>query len=163
MSFIPFIPPAWTPPVLNSEPVTVGTVSTEVIGNLGLNTAGAIQHGTLAGYVEERAAIEAGPSFSGEGTASSYLSAILDGSGVGLQQHVSAAVQQGQFAALYQKLGVIPMWTNNTVQIAAGVGALKAEAASTLALENYLVQLGGYSWSTAEAQAAEGFPLQSGT
>ena len=91
---------------------------------------------------------------------STYLSSVLDGPGVGLQQHVSA-MQQGQFAALYQKLGIIPTWTGNTVDSAQGVKTLLAASASTLAIENYLVQLQGFSWSAAQAQAAAGFPMQS--
>ena len=97
-----------------------------------------------------------------EGINSAYLSAILDGSGVGLQQHVSA-IQQGQFAALYQKLSIIPTWTDNTVTVAQGVSALLKAGATTLAIENYLVQLDGFSWAAAIAQAQAGFPIQSGT
>lgn len=152
----------WTPPVLTSEPVTVDGVSGQVIGNFGYNPPSALQHGTFVGYVEERAAVEAGASFIGEGTDSAYLSAILDGSGVGLQQHVSA-VQQGQFAALYQKLGIIPTWTNNTVSVPQSVAALVTAGAPMLAIENYLVQLDGFSWAAATAQGAAGFPMQSGT
>ena len=151
--------PAAPPPALTPESVTVDGVNSQVIGNLGYNLVIAIQNGTLTGYVEERTAIEAGATFSGEGTDSSYLSAILDGSGVGQQQHVSA-VQQGQFAALYQKLGIIPTWTDNTVSLPQGVTTLLQSGASTLAIENYLVQLGGFSWTAAQAQAAAGFPLQ---
>ncbi len=151
------------PPTPIAETVNVDGSVYQVIGNFGYNPAAAIQQGSYAGYIEERAAIEAGASFSGQGTESSYLSAILDGSGVGIDDTHVTPEQQGQFAALYQKLGIIPTWTNNTVQIAAGVTALKAGAASALAIENYLVQMDGYSWSTAEAQAAAGFPVQSGT
>ena len=68
-------------------------------------------------------------------------------------------MQQGQFAALYQRLGIIPTPTNNTVSIAAGVSALRNAGASSLAIENYLVQLDGFSWSAAQAQAAAGFPI----
>lgn len=114
------------------------------------------------GYVEERAAIVAGASFAGEGNDSSYLSAIFGGSGVGQQQHVSA-VQQGQFAALYQKLGIIPTWTDNPVSILQGVATLVKASAPTLAIENYLVQLDGFSWPAAQFQAAAGFPIKSGT
>lgn len=74
--------PVWTPPALTPEPVTVGGVSGDVIGNWGYNPAVAMDNGTYFGYIEERAAIEAGATFSGEGTDSAYLSAILDGSGV---------------------------------------------------------------------------------
>ncbi len=35
-----------------------------------------------------------------------------------------SAEQQGQFADLYQKLGIIPTWTDNTVSIPTGVAAL---------------------------------------
>lgn len=72
-------PSVWTPPVLTPETVTVDGHTTQVIGNLGGNTTCAIQYGSLVGYVEERAAIVAGASFAGEGTDSSYLSAILGG------------------------------------------------------------------------------------
>lgn len=144
-------PPApWTPPVLDPEPVTVGHTTTQVIGNLGYNPLGAVQSGTFVGYVEERAAIEAGASFSGEGTHSAFMSAILSGAGVGLQQHVTAT-QEGQFAALYQRLGIIPTWTDNTVSIPEGVSTLVKAGASTLAVENYLVQLDGFSWAVATA------------
>lgn len=162
LTVAPPAPPVWTPPVLQAEPVSVDGVSHQVIGNLGYNPATAIQQGTFVGYVEERAAVAAGATFSGEGTDSAYLSAILDGSGVGLQQHVSA-VQQGQWAALYQKLGILPTWTDNTVSIPQGVAALVKTGAPALAIENYLVQLDGFSWAAAQTQAAAGFPLQSGT
>ncbi len=148
----------WTPPTLSAESVTVDGMSASVIGNMGYNPVLAIRTGSFAGYVEERAAIAAGATFAGEVLDSSYLSAILDGSGVGLQQHVSA-VQQGQFAALYQKLGIIPTWTHNAVSAAAGVKALEAAGASALSIENYLVQVYGYAWSTAQGQAQAGFPL----
>ena len=154
--------PVWTPPLLTPETVTVGATTTEVIGNFGYNPVMAIQSSGFMGYVEERAAIEAGASFSGEGTDSSYLSAILDGAGVGMGQSVTAN-QQGQFAALYQKLGIIPVWTDNTVSIPAGVATLRKAGASTLAIENYLVELDGFSWAAAETQAAAGFPMQSAT
>ncbi len=155
-------PSVWTPPGLTPETVTVDGHATEVIGNLGANPPAAIQYGSLGGYVEERAAIGAGASFAGEGTDSSYLSAILDGSGVGSQAHVSAT-QQGQFAALYQKLGIIPTWTDNTIGMSQGVAALVKAGAPTLAIENYLVQLDGFSWAAAQAQAALGFPITAGT
>ena len=154
--------PVWVPPTLIPETITVAGQTTPVIGNLSYNTGTTIADGSYFGYVEERAAIEAGASFTGEGTDSSYLSAILSGDGVGLQQHVTA-VQQGQFAALYQKLGIIPTWMNNTVSIPHGVAALRKAGASTLAIENYLVQLDGFSWAAAQAQAAAVFSLQSQT
>lgn len=154
--------PVWTPPTLTPEPVTVGGISGDVIGNWGYNPDIAVDNGTYFGYIEERAAVEAGATFSGEGTNSSYLSAILDGSGAGLQQYVSA-VQQGQFAALYQKLGIIPTWINNTVSIPQGVGSLVKDGAPALAIENYLVQMDGFSWAAAQAQAAAGFPIQLGS
>lgn len=150
--------PAWTPPVLTPETVTVDGMTAEVIGNLGYNPEIAIQNGSFAGYVEERAAIDAGASFTGQDTNSSYMSSILSGSGVGTQAHVSA-VQQGQFAALYQKLGIIPTWTRNTTTLAQGLTALEKAGASSLAMENYLVQIGGYSWSAATVQDAMGFPV----
>lgn len=155
-------PPVWTPPVLTPETVTVGTTTAQVVGNFGYNPEIAVQSGGFVGYVEERAAIEAGASFTGQGTNSSYLSAILDGSGVGLQQQVTA-VQQGQFTALYQKLGIIPTWVGNAVAVSGGVKQLLAAGASTLAVENYLVQLDGFSWPAAISEAARAFPIQSGT
>ena len=154
-----FAAPSWAPPLLQAETVTVNGGPTEVIGNLGFNPVLAIINGTYVGYSEEHAAIVAGASFGGEGTNSAYMSAILDGSGVGQQQHVSA-VQQGQFAALYQKLGIIPTWTNNTVSIPQGVAALVKAGSSPLAIENYLVQMDGFSWAAAQAQAQAGFPIQ---
>ena len=143
----PSTPPApvWTLPVLKPEAVTIDDIPSTVIGNLGYNPQSAIQDGMSMGYVEERAAVQAGAIFSGEGTESSYLSAILDGSGVGKSSHVSE-VQHGQFAALYQHLGIIPTWTDNVVRIPQGVTALLKTGASTLAIENYLVQLDGVSW-----------------
>ncbi len=155
-------PSIWIPPVLVPETVTVRGQNAQVIGNLSYNATTAIANGAYLGFVEERAAIEAGATFSGEGTDSSYLSAVLDGSGVGLQQPVSA-VQQGQFAALYQKLRIIPTWTDNAVSIQQGVAALVKDHASTLAIENYLVQLDGFSWAAAQSQAAAGFSIQSAT
>ncbi|OLZ12000.1 hypothetical protein BFX06_14715 [Sulfobacillus thermosulfidooxidans] len=152
--------PHWTPPVLTPEPVTVGNISGQVIGDLGFNPITAIQQGTYAGYVEERAAVEAGATFTGEGTNSAYLSAILDGSGVDINNPYVTPEQQGQFAALYQKLGVIPTWTDNTVNISQGVTDLIKAHAPTLAIENYLVQMAGYSWSLALDQAQSGFPIQ---
>ena len=151
--------PVWTPPTLTPEPVTMGSVNTQVIGNLGYNPAIALDNGTFAGYVEERAAIEAGATFAGEGTESVYLSAILDGSGVGLTDPNVTPEQQGQFAALYQKLGIIPTWTNNTVSLSQGIAALLQAQAPTLAIANYLVQMSGFSWTAAQSQAATGFPV----
>jgi hypothetical protein len=148
-----------TLPVLYWEPVTVGTVQSEAITNLGYNPDTAVNNGAYFGYVEERAALAAGATFFGEGTGSSYLSAILDGSGVGLNDPYVTPVQQGQFAALYQNLGIIPLWADSTVPVAAGVAALKEAAATPLAIENYLVQLDGFSWAAAQAQAAAGFPV----
>ena len=89
------------PPGVTPEPVTVGSVTTQVIGNLGYNPVTAIQRGAFGGFAEERAAIVSGVSLTGEGSDSPYLVAIMDGSGVGFGGAVSA-VQQGQFAALYQ-------------------------------------------------------------
>lgn len=152
-------PQIWTPPVLRLQPATISGTTRDVIENMGYNSLTAIQNGTMGGYLEERAAIFAGASATGEGANSSYLSAILDGSGVGLQQHISF-VQQGQFAALYQNLGIIPTWTNNTVNIPAGVSTLTKAGASTLAIENYLVQIDGFSWKSAQKQAAHDFPIQ---
>ena len=149
----------WSPPVITPTRVTVGGSSFDVIGNLGYNPPQAIQAGTAPGYVEERAALQAGVTMTGEGVDSGYLVNVLDGSGVGLQQHVTA-VQQGQFAALYQKLAIIPTWTDNTVSIPKGVAALIKAGAPTLAIENYLVQLDGFSWASAQAQAQAGFPIQ---
>ncbi len=146
------------PPGVTPEPVTVGSVTTQVIGNLGYNPVTAIQRGAFGGFAEERAAIVSGVSLTGEGSDSPYLVAIMDGSGVGFGGAVSA-VQQGQFAALYQQLGIIPTPPDNTVSIAAGVSALRDAGASSLAIENYLVQLDGFSWSAAQAQAAAGFPI----
>jgi len=151
--------PPWTPPVLQPAPVTVGGISAQVIGNLGYNTTTAIQQGTYAGYLEERAAVEAGATFTGEGTNSAYLSAILDGSGVDINDPFVTPEQQGQFAALYQKLGIIPTWTNNTVTIAQGVETLMKAQVPTLAIENYLVQMAGYSWPVVQSQARVGFSL----
>lgn len=151
--------PQWAPPSIMPVTVTVNGHKAEVIGSLGYNAAQAIQNGTYRGYAEERAALASGITYSGEGTHSAYLSAILDGSGVGSQEHVSAQ-QQGEFAAIYQKLGIIPTWTNNTISIPAGVASLSKAGAPTLAIENYLVQMDGFSWSAAEAQAESGFSIQ---
>lgn len=133
--------PVWTPPILSPDPVTIGSTHSTVIGNRGYNPPIAIQRGSFHGYVEERAAIGAGATFNGEGTDSAYLSAILDGSGVGVGDNHVTAVQQGQFAALYQKLGIIPTWTDTTVTMPHAVAALVKASASSLAIENYLVQL----------------------
>ena len=140
---------AAAPPTLTPAPVTVGGVSAQVVGDLGYNPVAAIEAGLYAGYVEERAAIEAGASFAGEGIDSSYLADILSGDGVGLEQHVSA-IQQGQFAALYQRLGIIPTWTGTVVTPTQAIAALIKAGASALAIENYLVQIDGFGWATAQ-------------
>lgn len=152
--------PVWVPPVVTPHTVTIDGQTMQVIEGYGLNTGQAIANGTVAGFVEERSALASGVTLTGEGVDSSYLFSIMDGSGVGSQVHVSAK-QQGQFAALYQKLGIIPTWTNNTVRIGQGVAALVKAGASTLAIENYLVQMDGASWAVAQAQARAGFPIQS--
>lgn len=140
-------------PTFLPETVVVDGVKGVVIANDGYNPGQAVANGSTPGYVEERAAVLAGASFNGEGLYSSYLSAILSGRGVGLQQHVSA-VQQGQFAALYQKLGIIPTWNGPSISPHAGVAALRQANASLLAIENYLVQLDGFSWPLAQAWVA---------
>ncbi|MCY0878098.1 MAG: hypothetical protein OWU84_04040 [Firmicutes bacterium] len=145
---VPFVPPTFLP-----ETVMVDGVKGVVIANDGYNPPDAVAWGSSVGYVEERAAVLAGASFNGEGLDSSYLSAILSGRGVGLQHHVSA-VQQGQFAALYQKLGIIPTWTASNVSLGAGVAALQQAGAPPLAIENYLVQIGGWTWPVAQAWEA---------
>jgi hypothetical protein len=152
--------PASVAPVLTPETVTVNGVTTTVIGNQSFNSAVAIANGTSPGYVEERAAIAAGISFDREGTDSTYLSCILSGIAVGQQQHVSA-IEQGQFAALYQSLEIIPTWNQTTLSVAQGLSLLAKAHASTLCEENYLVQLWGFSWANAEAAAANGFQTPS--
>jgi hypothetical protein len=156
-------PPATALPVpsLQAESVTVNGASSEVVGNLGSNSAADIASGQTVGFIEERAALAAGASLTGEGAASSYLSDILSGNGVGHQTYVSG-IEQGQFAALYQKLDIIPVWTANTVSLAGGLSALIHTDAPTLAIENYLVELDGFGWPAAMAEAAAGFPLQNG-
>ncbi len=149
----------WTPPVLTPEPVTLNGQTVQVIGSLGYNAQQAVDMGTYAGFVEERAAIESGVSFGGEGTDSSYLVNILCGNGVAIDNPNVTPVQQGQFAALYQKLGVIPTWTDNMVFMPQAIRTLLQAGASPLAIENYLVQLDGYSWASAKASAAAGFPM----
>ncbi|MCY0899639.1 MAG: hypothetical protein OWU33_12025 [Firmicutes bacterium] len=144
----PFVLPTFLP-----EAVTINGVKGVVIANDGYNSGLAVANGSSPGYIEERAAVLAGASFNGEGLYSSYLSAILSGRGVGLQQHVSA-VQQGQFAALYQKLGIIPTWNGPSISPNAAVAALQRVNASPLAIENYLVQLDGFSWTLAQAWVA---------
>jgi hypothetical protein len=42
----------------------------------------------------------------------------------------------------------------------AGVQALVKANAATLAIENYLVQLDGFSWAVAQAQVRAGFPIR---
>jgi streptogramin lyase len=143
-AIIEYTPPA--PPVLVPETVTVNGITAAVVGDLGANSAGAIQQGTTTGYVEERAAIEAGATFSGEG----------------IDSHVTPE-QQGQFAALYQRLKIIPTWTDNSVSIFQGVSTLLKAGASDLAIENYLVQIDGFSWAAAQSQAAADYPILSGT
>ena len=150
----PTIQAPWTPPAISPSSVTVNGVKHRVIGSMGLNSSAAIQGGSYTGYVEERAALNAGATFGGEGIHSSYLSAILSGSGVGLQHHVPAA-SQGEFAALYQKLSIIPTWTGNTTTVSSGESTLIKANASRLAIENYLVQFGGYNWTTAIAKVSK--------
>ncbi len=149
-------------PAPKPETVTVGPVTTQVIGNLGPNPPQAIRTSETMGYIEERAAIEAGASLAGEGLDSSYLTAILSGAGVGLQRHVSAMLQ-GQLAALYQKLGIILTWpqynTDYSHLLARGVHILQQAKASPLAIENYLVMIGGFSWAMAQLEAAQSVPI----
>jgi hypothetical protein len=147
------------PPTLTTGSVPVGSGTQSVIENMGYNSPDAIANGTSAGYVEERTALQAGVTFGGEGTDSSYLSDILSGTGVDLADPNVSPEEQGTFAALYQKLGIIPTWTDNTVSIGAGVAALEKAKASDLAMENYLVQLDGFTWTAAEAEAGAGFPI----
>ncbi len=161
-------PPAPTPstpppPTLTTGSVAVGSGTASVIENMGYNGAQAIANGTSAGYVEERTALADGATFGGEGTDSSYLSDILSGTGVDLADPNVSPEEQGTFAALYQKLGIIPTWTDNTVSIGAGVAALEKAKASDLAMENYLVQLDGFTWAAAEAEAGAGFPIGQAT
>ena len=137
--------------------MTVDGHTTQGIENFGYNPVTAIENGAFSRYVEERAAMDAGASFTGEGTNSSYRATIFSGAGMGLQKHVTA-VQQGHFAALYQKLSIIPTGTDNIVGIPQGVAALVKAGAPPLAIENYFVQFDGYSWA-----AAAGSPLQSGS
>jgi hypothetical protein len=130
----------------------------QVIANLGYNAPPAVASGSSPGYVEERAALKAGLSLNKEGVTSSYLTAILSGSGVGTGQHVSPT-QQGAFAGLYQKLGIIPTPTNSSVILPQAVAMLEQAHATTLEIENYLVQLYGFSWAVAEREAQAGFPI----
>lgn len=139
----------WSPPTFVPESVTVDGINGVVIANDGHNPPSAVANGSTVGFVEERAAVLAGASFNGEGLYSSYLSAILSGQGVGNQQHVSA-VQQGQYAALYQKLGIIPTWQGTIVTPMTGLAALQKAGAPSLARENYLVQIDGFSWALAQ-------------
>jgi hypothetical protein len=45
------------------------------------------------------------------------------------------------------------------VTVPQGVAALIKAGAPNLAIENYLVQIDGFSWSAAQAQAAAGYPV----
>ena len=146
-----------TPPPITTTVVHVAGTSGSVISSLGYNGAGAIGSGTFAGYVTERTALKDGLTTTGEGGTSSYVVDILSGSGVDTTE-VSAA-QQGQFAALYQTLGIIPDAAQK-VAVGAAVAALVKAKASPLAIENYLVQLQGFTWAMAQAEAAAGFPIQ---
>jgi hypothetical protein len=122
-----------------------------IVGNMGLNSPTAIVDGTYVGFLEERAALAAGATAASPEIDSSYLSAILSGNGAGNQVHVSA-VQQGQFVALYERLNIVPTWTATVVVTSVNaLTALQKAEASTLALENYLVQIDGYSWPAAES------------
>ncbi|MCY0879737.1 MAG: putative Ig domain-containing protein [Firmicutes bacterium] len=137
------------PPNVIIQPISLPGLHGDIITNLGYNPLQAIQFGTAIGYIEERAALQFGVSLTGEGANSSYLTNLLGGNGVGIGSPVSPT-QQAQFAALYQKLGIIPTWTNNTVTLPQALAALKQAQASSLAIENYLVQLWGYAWPIAQ-------------
>ena len=151
-------PPPAILPTVSTTTVTVAGVTARVITNLSWNPVAAIQTSNAPAFVEERAAIIAGASATGTATASTYLDAILSGTGVGLGPGVTPQAE-GAWAALYERLGILPTWTgSNTTTLAAGVAALQKAHARPLAIENYLVQIGGYSWAGAAAQAAAGFP-----
>ena len=152
---VPVPPASWVPPVLVPETVTVGNVTGTVIANMGYNSQNAVQQGTYFGYVMERAAVLAGFTLNGEGADSSYGVAILSGDGIGDLGPVSIDLE-GQFAALYQKLEIIPSWDNEAVTMAQGVQALVHADAPTLAIENYLVQIWGFSWTAAQMFVATG-------
>lgn len=152
-------PPAWNPPSIVPTPITIAGKQTETLGNAGLNSNPAVQAGTYTGFVEERSALESGVSLQGTGIQSAYLWDILSGSGVALANSVVSPTQQGQFAALYQRLGVIPTWTGPAVSPGQGTTELLATHAPSLAIENYLVECWGFSWSSAMQQASAGFPL----
>lgn len=79
---------------------------------------------------------------------------------MGLSDPYVSPAQQGVFAALYRRLGIVPTWTDNAVTIPAGVTALMRVGASDLAIENDLVQLDGFTWAEAEMQADEAFPIR---
>ena len=146
-----------TPPVIVTEPITIDGLTTSVITSMGYNTSLAITVGTYLGFILERDAVEAGLSLSGEGGHSIYVEDILSGSGPNASM-VSPA-QQAEFAAMYQKLSIIPSLTDTLDTVAQGVGALQNAGATELAIENYLVELYGWSWGTAKAQAQAGFPV----
>lgn len=147
-------PGLWIPPTLT--PLTVVIHGSSGVVQSGLeNTPTIIAEDSLPAYQEERAAIETGASLSAPDAHSVYLWAILTGQGVGLQQHVSAT-EQGQFAALYQRLQILPTWTGRVVSSGQGVAALHAAGASSLAIANYLVQIDGYSWPLATWAAGPG-------
>ena len=146
-----------TPPAITTTPVHVAGTSGSVISSLGYNVAAAIGSGTFGGYVTERTALQDGLTTTGEGGASSYVVDILSGSGLAASE--VSATEQGQFAALYQKLGIIPD-TAQKVSAGAAVTALVKAKASPLAIENYLVQLEGFTWVVAAAEAAAGFPIK---
>ena len=141
--------------------VTIQGHTVDIATNLSWNPPAAIANSSAPAFVEERAAIQAGASLAGSEVDSSYLVAMLSGAGVGLGVGVTPSAE-GHWAALYQHLGILPTWTGtNTTEVGAGVAALLKAHARPLAIENYLVQIGGYSWKGAAAEAAAGFPLQS--
>ena len=112
---------------------------------------------------EVATAVSAGVSATGQGGQSSYIQDVLHG-GITPSAQVSGS-QQAQYAAQYQRLGIIPslqQLRSAPSEIQAeqqGIRALQQAGASPQAIENYLVQLYGYSPQIAAEEVAQGFPV----
>jgi hypothetical protein len=112
---------------------------------------------------EVATAVSVGVSATGQGGQSSYIQDVLHGS-ITPSAQVSGS-QQAQYAALYQRLGIIPslqQLSSARSEIQAeqqGIRALQQAGASPQAIENYLVQLYGYSPQIAAEEVAQGFPV----
>ncbi len=108
-------------------------------------------------------ATSAGVSAAGEGGQSAYITDVLSG-GISSTYGTSGS-QQAQDAETYQTLGVIPSTaqtsnaSSETAAMQSGIKSLLASGASSATIQNYLVQLYGFSPTVAAQEAAQGYPI----